>query len=397
MTASTGLAPVFHMKEIYADNAAATPIAPEAIRAYVRAASVFGNPSSFNDAGRRASELLTDARARIARFLNARGDEIVLCASGSEANTLAIRGVMTARPNGSVCVADTEHLSVLEAVRGFTRVTIPVDAVGRVSHEDVGKLLTRSVSLVSVMYANNEIGTINPVARIGRIIAQWRREHRSAYPLFHVDACQATTTLDMDVQRIGADLLTLNGAKAYGPHGAAVLYVRRGTALEPQVRGGSQQGGRRAGTEDVAGACSLAAALETIRPAHAVKLTVLRDRLIAGILAAVPDARLNGPTGSERLAGNVHVSVPGCDSENLLLELDRKGIRAGSGSACTAHSVLPSHVLTAVGTPKLYLDGALRLSLGRNTTRADVDAIIRVLPGIVGRVRARRRRTGRSS
>jgi cysteine desulfurase len=299
-------------------------------------------------------------------------------------------------------VAATEHPSVLEPVRRLARrghrtVVIPVDQVGTVRPEDIEALLKPAVTLVSVMYANNEIGTIQPIARIAQVISRWRRAHRTRYPLFHVDACQATTTLDMDVQRLGADLLTLNGTKAYGPHGTAVLYVRRGVPLDARVFGGSQEGGRRAGTEDVAGASGLAAALKTVRPSSAGRMRALRDRLIAGIVRSVPDARLNGPVGNGRLAGNVNISIPGCDSENLLLELDRTGIRAGSGSACTAQSVAPSHVLVAIGTPRRYLDGVLRFSLGRDTTRAQIDAVIRALPAIVAMVRARRHRSVRTA
>jgi len=384
------------MKEIYLDNSAATPPAAQAVRAMVRARKEFANPASFNDAGRRAASVMQGARADIARFLNARPDEIVVCASGSEANSLALTGMLAGK-RGTALVPDTEHLSVLEPLRrlaknGVRTVSLPVDGQGRVSVQDVVSRLTPSVKVVSVMYANNEVGTIQPIARIGRAIAAWRRSHRSQFPVFHVDACQATTTLPMDVQTLGADLLTFNGAKAYGPHGIAVLYVRRGVALAPLVTGGSQEGGRRAGTEDVAAMAGLAAALKYIKPREAGRLRGLRDRLLRGILREVPDARLNGPAGEDRLAGNVHVSVPGCDSESLLLELDRVGIRAGSGSACTAHSVEPSHVLTAIGTPGRFLEGALRFSLGRSTTRAQVDAVIRAMPRVVARVRERRAR-----
>lgn len=385
------------MTDIYLDNAAATPLAPQARRAMARADAYYGNPSSFNDAGRAAATAMQAARESIATFLHARPDEIVFCSSGSEANALAILGGVGARGTGEVLSAATEHLSVLEPVRmlrkGKRGVTyIPVDALGRIRVEDVVARITSTTALVSIMYANNEIGTIQSIARIGQAIAQWRKDHRAAYPLFHVDACQATTTLPMDVQRLQVDLLTFNGAKAYGPHGTAVLFVRRGVALLPLVRGGSQERGRRAGTEDVSGACGLAAALKLITPREGERLTKLRDRLIAGIVRAIPDARLNGPLGKERLAGNVNISIPGCESESLLLELDRRGIRAGSGSACTAHRVEPSHVLVALGTPARYLEGVLRFSLGRYTTQKQIDTVLRVLPEVVARVRSRRAR-----
>ena len=385
------------MTDIYLDNAAATPLAPQARRAMAQAATHYGNPSSFNDAGRAAATALRTARESIATFLHARPDEIVFCASGSEANTLAILGSVRARGAGEVLTAATEHLSVLEPVATLQkgkrpRASIPVDAMGCIRVEDVVARLTSTTTLVSIMYANNEIGTLQPIARIGQAIAQWRKDHRSAYPLFHVDACQATATLPMDVQRLHADLLSFNGAKAYGPHGTAVLFVRRGVVLDPLVRGGSQEQGRRAGTEDVSGACGLAAAVKIITPKDGIRLAKLRDQLITGIVRAVPDAHLNGPTGNERLSGNVNISIPDCDSESLLLELDRHGIRAGSGSACTAHRVEPSHVLVAIGTPKRYLEGALRFSLGRHTTQKQITAVVKILPNVVARVRSRRAR-----
>jgi len=284
---------------------------------------------------------------------------------------------------------------VLESLKSLERLghrvlAIPVDEMGQMRVEDVVSRLSKSVVIVSVMYANNEIGTIQPVARIGRAIAQWRREHQSALPLFHVDACQATTTQPIDVQRLCADMLTINGAKAYGPHGIAALYVRRGVVMSPRTVGGMQEGGRRAGTEDVAGAVGFAAALDTLRVGDTQRIRSLRDRLIEGILRGVSDVRLNGPSGDSRLAGNVNVSIAGCDSESLLLELDARGIYASAGSACTAHTVEPSHVLVAIGTPKRFLDGSLRFSLGRQTTRRQIDEVIRVLPAVVERVRARR-------
>lgn len=383
-------------QEIYCDHAATTPIDRRVVLAMDRAMRLPGNPSSFNDAGRRAAALLANARATVARFLNASSGEIVFCASGSEANALALFGVSeTARFRGRIVTTPIEHLSVLVPIRrlvkrGMNAVYVSVDEQGTVNLDEVLAVLTPDTKLVSVMYVNNEIGTIQPIARIGRVIAQWRRAHHSTYPLFHVDACQATAYLDMDVQRLGVDLLTLNGAKVYGPHGAAALFVRRGVVVTPIVLGGSQEGGRRAGTEDVSSAVGLATALSLVKKSEGTAIEKLRDRMIEGILAAVPGARLNGPERAGRLANNINISIPETDSENLLLELDRYGIRAGSGSACTAHSVEPSHVLKAIGTPKKYLDGVLRFSLGRGTSRADIDRVIRVLPSVVQRVRARR-------
>jgi cysteine desulfurase len=369
-------------KEIYLDNAAATAIAPRAQRAMVRALRVYGNPSSYNNAGRSARAQLARAREGVARFLNCRPSEVVFCASGSEANALALAH------RREILTQPTEHQSVLAAAGKHARM-LSVDAQGLVHPEELVRMLHRSTEVVSVMYANNEVGAVQPIKKIAAAIRAWRRKHQTALPYLHVDACQATAWLPMDVQALGADLVTLNGAKAYGPHGTAVLYVRRGVPVYSQVLGGDQEGGRRAGTEDVAGATGLAEALATIRPADALRVSRLRDHAIAGICAAFPDARLNGPNDRERLANNINISVLGASSEDLLLELDAHGIRAGAGSACTAHAVEPSHVLVAMGVPRKYLGGALRFSLSRHTTRAEVDALIRVLPRVVATARSR--------
>lgn len=390
-------------KEIYLDHAAATKTDPRVVYAASRASKLGGNPSSFNDAGRASAAVLESARTGVARFLHARAGEIIFCSSGSEANTLAILGAARAYGKaGHIITTSVEHLSVLVPVRhlskeGFGVTTVAVNTDGMVDEKEIVAAITKKTLLVSVIYANNEIGTIQPIVRIGRAIMQYRREHHSPYPLFHVDACQATAYLDMDVQHLGADLLTLNGSKVYGPHGSAVLFVRMGVAVQPRVLGGMQEGGRRAGTEDIPSAVGLARALSLVKKTHTTKHSKLRDRLISGILKAMPEARLNGPSGAARLANNVSISIPATDSENLLLELDAHGIRAGSGSACTAHSVEPSHVLRAVGTPRQYLDGVVRFSLGRDTTAVDIDRVVRLLPAVVERVRRRQNRNRTTS
>jgi cysteine desulfurase len=367
------------MQEIYLDNAAATSIDPKVIRATTLAASEAGNPSSFNEAGRRAHKLLESARADVARFLNARSSEIVFCASGSEANSLALSGVK------QILTQPTEHLSVLSSA-GKRVWFVPVDDVGLVNPDDIAKAITKNTTIVSIMYANNEIGTIQPIKQIAKVIRDWRKKHRAPYPYFHVDACQATPWLPMDVQALGVDLLTLNGSKVHGPRGIAVLYVRRGVQMAPQILGGSQEYGLRAGTENVPGAVGLAKALSLINKNDSEKVANLRDYFMTRLSSVLPDARVNGIVGSQRLANNINISIPGCTSEELLLELDKHGIRAGSGSACTAHSVEPSHVLKAIGTPKKYLDGVLRFSLSRDTSKADIERLIEILPLAIRRV-----------
>lgn len=382
------------MSDIYLDNAAATMTDPKVIRVVSRASVLAGNPSSFNNAGRTARVLLDAARADVATFLGARSSEVIFCASGSEANNLAISGIAQAsNTKGHVITTPIEHLSVLEPVEMLSRYGwkvsyAAVDGAGVVSVDDITARITSATKVVSVMYANNEIGTIQPIKKIARAIAAYRRRHRSKYPYVHVDACQAAGWLPMNVQELGVDLLTFNGSKVHGPRGTAVLYVRRGVLIAPVTLGGSQEHGLRAGTENLPGAVGLAMALKLIRKSDVLKTAALRDRFLEKLPIALADARINGSTGNNRLANNINLSIPGCDSERLLLELDKHGIRAGSGSACTAHAIEPSHVLRAIGTPKKYLDGALRLSLSRHSTRREVDVVLGVLPKVVAAIRA---------
>jgi len=284
-----------------------------------------------------------------------------------------------------------EHPSVLEALRGLKRRTTHVrpDNEGIVSVGGVMAAIKPDTAVVSVMYANNEVGSVQPIKRIARAIRELRKKRRSPYPYLHVDACQATAWLPMDVQALGADLVVLNGTKAYGPRGIAALYVRRGVRLSPQTLGGQQELGRRAGTEDVPGAAGLAHALELVKPSDAVRVGKLWDGFMARLPAILPDARYNGPAPAHSLPNIINISVPGTSSEELLLALDRVGIRAGAGSACTAHRVEPSHVLVAMGVPRPYLGGTLRFSLSRTTTKADLGRLAAVLPRVVATVRSR--------
>ena len=377
-------------KFYYLDNAAAAPIAPEVQKEMARAMKLTGNPSSFNDAGRAAAAELNKARLAIARFLNAHSEEIVFTSSGSEANNLAIKGSASVygRKNDTVVTTRIEHLSVLEPVkelgsRDFSSVFVAVDKEGRVDIKDLEKKISSRTVLVSVMYANNEIGTIEPISKIGTFIRNFRKKNNTELPLFHVDACQAAGYLNMNVNSLGVDLLTFNGSKIYGPRGVGVLYVRKGTKLTPYILGGGQERGLRAGTENLPAIMGLAKAVTLIKKEENKKTSVLRDHFMEKIKNILPQARINGALGNERLPNNVNISIPGLDSENLLLELDKYGISAGSGSACTARSVEPSHVLKAIGTPPKYLDGVVRFSLGRDTKKSDLDYVVKVLPKIV--------------
>ncbi|MEK7194643.1 MAG: cysteine desulfurase family protein [Patescibacteria group bacterium] len=382
------------MREIYLDHAAAAPVDPAVAREIIRGIKIVGNPSSFNDAGRNAAKELLVARQKVARFLNARPDEIVFTASGSESNSLAVFGSVNASgvARGEIVSQPTEHLSVLEPIRrlgklGYKVKMGDVDEDGIVDIQSIAKLLSRKTVLVSIMYANNEIGTIQPIIEIGKIIRNFRKKSGSLFPIFHVDACQVAPYLPMDVNRLGVDLLTFNGSKIYGPRGIGVLYVRRGVSVEPIVLGGSQERGRRAGTENLPAILGLAKAVSLINPKRDnKKISALRDYFFKQLSKVLPEAKINGSMGVSRLANNINISIPRHESERLLLELDKHNIRASAGSACTAHSVEPSHVLKAIGVKPPYLDGALRFSLGRRTTKKEIDYTVNALNQLLGKL-----------
>jgi len=388
------------MKNIYLDNAAAAPIHPLVQEEINRGMKVYGNPSSFNDMGRRALKELTKARTNIARFLGAHSEEIIFTGSGSEANNMALLGsaLLSLKGKTEIITTPVEHLSVLEPIRylfekGDKSIFIKVDKSGVADTQDLSSKISDRTILVSVMYANNEIGTIEPIVKIGKIIKEFKAKNyklkTTSYPLFHVDACQAAGSLNMNVNSLGVDLLTFNGSKIGGPRGIGVLYVRRGIRLTPHTLGGGQERGLRAGTENLPAILGLSKAIELIDKKEPVRLTALRDYFIDRIKKILPEVRINGSLGDLRLPNNINVSIPGLDSENLLLELDKYGIYAGSGSACTSRAVEPSHVLKAIGTEKKYLDGALRFSMGRETTKENLDYVLKVLPKIISDLRKR--------
>lgn len=380
-------------KRIYLDNAATTPIDPRVVRAMVQASMIIGNPSAVASEGLQAAQFLLTCRKAVADFLHAAPGEIVFTASGSEGNSLAVLGLVKAMGAGkwNIIMAPTEHASVLEAVRasGIQVRMLGVDARGMIDLAQLESLIDDRTALVSLMYANNEIGTIHPIRAISRIVRAVRKKYRTAHPYLHTDACQATAWLPMDVQNLGVDLLTLNGAKIYGPRGVGALFIRRGTPLAPRTLGGDQEHGMRAGTEDLMSIAGLAAALKLVNKADVVLVAQLRDTAWQGIQKAIPDVRLNGPELTDRLANNLNFSLPGIQSEVVLLEFDAQGIAVSAGSACTAKHTGPSHVLQAIATPKKYLDGALRVSLSRHTTKADIIRFLKVLPKIIEKIRFR--------
>ena len=375
---------------IYLDHAATTPTRPEVVaRMLPYFGELFGNPSSIYTLGRKSLDAIDSAHEAVARALNCRPTEIVFTGGGSEADNLAIKGIAYAqrRRGDHIITTAIEHHAVLRTCErleqeGYHVTYLPVDEYGRVTPEQVEAAITDQTALVTIMYANNEIGTIQPIAEIGRIC----RERRVP---FHTDAVQAGGQIELDVAALQVDMLSLSAHKFYGPKGVGLLYVRQGTRVQPQTLGGSQERNRRAGTENVPGVVGAAYALELARSERErenARLQALRDQLIAGMLA-LPDVRLTGhPT--ERLPQHASFTVAGVEGESLLLNLDLVGIAASSGSACATGDIEPSHVLSAMGIPASAARGALRLTLGHSITEEDIATTLQRMGEILPRLRA---------
>lgn len=379
------------MDTVYLDNAATTAVSPEVMEAMLPwFTEHYGNPSSIHATGRDARKAVENARRQVAAALNAQPGEIYFTAGGSESDNWALKGVAFAnRKKGShIITTAIEHHAILHTCawlekQGFSVTYLPVDAEGRVSPEEVEKAIREDTVLISVMAANNEIGTLQPIEEIGRIA----RAHKV---LFHTDAVQAVGAIPLDVQALNVDLLSLSGHKFHGPKGIGALYIRRGTRVDTLIHGGAQERGQRAGTENLPGIVGLGRAIELAvenLPEKAARVAALRDRLMDGILAAIPDVRVNG-SRTHRLPNNANVSVRYIEGESMLLRLDLAGIAASSGSACTSGSLDPSHVLLAIGLPHEVAHGSLRMTLSTDTTDADIDRVLEVLPGIVADLRA---------
>ncbi|MFA0751713.1 MAG: hypothetical protein SLRJCFUN_002116 [Candidatus Fervidibacter sp.] len=378
---------------IYLDYAATTPLDPRVLEAMMPyLTEKFGNPNSIHAFGREARKAVDEAREKIAALLNCRPSEIVFTSGGTESDNLALRGVASAyRQKGNHIVTTTiEHHAVLHTCRalqdeGFEVTYLPVDEHGLVAPEQVAEAVTDRTILVSIMHANNEIGTIEPIADIVRAVKEKRPD-----VVVHTDAVQTVGHIPVDVEALGVDLLSFAAHKFYGPKGVGGLFVRRGVKLVPQLTGGGQERNRRSGTENVAGIVGMAKALEVAvaeMPTEIPRLQALRDELIEGVLSQIPDSRLNGhPT--QRLPHNANFSFLGVEGEALLLQLDLHGIAASSGSACTSGSLEPSHVLLALGLSHEWALGSLRLTLGRFTTRQHIERVLTVLPPIVEKLRA---------
>ena len=377
-------------RTIYMDHSATTFVKPEVLEVMIPYFSEhFGNPSSLYGIARYAKKAIDIARIQTARALAADPEEIYFTSGGSESDNWAIKGVALAnRKRGNhIITTQIEHHAVLHTCRflekeGFEITYLPVDRYGLVSPVDLEKAITDKTILISVMYANNEIGTIEPVAELGLIA----RKHKV---YFHTDAVQAIGNIPIDVKSQNIDLLSLSAHKFYGPKGVGALYIRKGVRIGNLIHGGGQESNRRAGTENSAGIVGLGKAIELATadiPGHNAKVKSLRDRLISGVLEQIPDSRLNGHP-EKRLTGNFNVSFEFIEGESMLLWLDDEGICASTGSACTSGSLEPSHVLLATGLPVEISHGSLRLTLGDTNTEEEVDIVLETLPKIVKKLR----------
>ena len=387
------------MKEIYLDHAATTYVDPRVLEAMQPYFAVeYGNPSSLYRLGRRTKDVIDDARTRIAKILHSKADEIIFTGSGTESDNLGILGVARAYQNFGkhIIISAIEHHAVLHATdalkkEGFEITEISVGEDGIVNPEDVKKVLRPDTILISIMYANNEIGTIQPIHEIGEIIKEFRNQkvQNKNFPYFHTDACQAAGALNMDVNYLGVDLLTFNGSKIYGPKGVGALFVKQTVRLQPILYGGGQEKGFRSGTENVPFIIGLAKALEIAhsdREGENKRLSELRDYFIAEVMKKIPKVVLNGhPT--KRLPNNINVSFLDVEGEAVLLYLDNEGICVSTGSACTSTTLDPSHVILALGVPYEYAHGSIRFTLGRNTTKEGLDYVLETLPDVIQKLR----------
>lgn len=379
------------MNRIYLDYAATTPTHPEVVKTMLPYFTErFGNPSSIHSYGQEARVALEEARTSIAGFIGASEDEIIFTSGGTEADNMALTGLAYANVSkgNHIITSSIEHHAVLETchfleTKGFNITRLPVDGYGMVNPDDVKKTITGNTILISIMHANNEIGTIQPVKEIGDIA-------REAEVYFHTDAVQTTGHIPVDVNELGINLLSISAHKLYGPKGIGALFIRKGTRINPLIHGGEHEKRKRAGTENVPCIIGFGKAVELARQEmdeERPRLTSLRNRLIQGLMERIEHTRLNGHP-ENRLPNNINISVDFIEGESMVLNLDLEGISTSTGSACSSSSLEPSHVLAAIGLPPEQAHGSLRLTLGRFTTSDDIDRVLDVLPRIIARLRA---------
>ena len=373
---------------IYLDNAATTAVRPEVLDAMLPYFSkAYGNPSSIHSIGREAKIAVETARRQVAAAIGAQPQEIYFTAGGSESDNWALRGIADVTQGKHIITSAVEHHAILHTceyleTKGYRITYLPVDEYGRVNPQDVKAAITDDTILITIMTANNEIGTLEPIAEIAAIA-------KDAGITFHTDAVQAVGAIPIDVNTLGVDMLSMSAHKFNGPKGIGALYIRKGLRISPLIFGGAQERKMRAGTENLASIVGFGKAIELANAeldAHAEKLSRLRDKLINGVFEAIPDVRLNGHP-IDRLPNNFNMCFRFIEGESLLMRLDLAGIEGSSGSACTSGSLDPSHVLLAIGLPHEIAHGSLRLTLGNDTTEEDIDYVLTKLPGIVQTLR----------
>ncbi len=379
------------MERVYLDYAATTPTHPEVVKAMLPYfTDVFGNPSSIHACGQEAKGAMEEARVKVARIIGAQNEEIIFTGGGTEADNFAIKGVAYANESrgNHIITSAVEHHAVIETCkfleeRGFAVTYLPTDQYGMVDPDDVRKAITKKTIIISIMHANNEVGTIEPIAEIGEIA-------KEARVYFHTDAVQTVGHIPVNVNQMGLDLLSLSAHKIYGPKGVGALYIRKGTRITPLIHGGSQERGRRASTENVAAIVGLGKAAELAlhdMSAEAAWLTYLRDQLVKRLLETIEYTHLNGhPT--DRLPNNVNVSIDFVEGESMCLNLDLSGICTSTGSACSSSSLEPSHVLLALGLSHERAHSSLRLTLGKWSTEDEISRVVEILSKTVAKLRA---------
>ncbi|MDP2685490.1 MAG: cysteine desulfurase family protein [bacterium] len=390
-----------NIRTVYLDNAATTQMDPkvkEAMDPYF--CDLYGNPSGIYKMGRIVSAGLDNAREKVAEILSTSPNNIIFTAGGTESDNLAIFGIaekhapLLSSGKAHIITTKVEHKAVLQPIKqlekdGFDVTYLDVDSEGKIDVGDLKKALRKNTILISIMYANNEIGTIQPIAEIGKLILKWRKENNTEYPYFHTDACQAAGALSLKVESLHVDLLTFNGSKIYGPKGVGVLYRRKGVLIKPQILGGGQEFGLRGGTENVAGIVGLAKALELVQASNDKenkRLIELRAYFWKQLEKNIPKLHLNGPSlnnDKTRLPNNLNVTFLDIEGEALLLYLDEYGIVCSTGSACNSISLDPSYVITSCGLPYEYAHGSIRFAMGKNTTKSDIDYVMAYLPNVV--------------
>lgn len=390
------------MKKVYFDYAATTPLDGTVLKKMMPyLENKYGNPSSIHKFGQETSEAINEAREKIAKFLNCKPTEIIFTGSASESDNLAIRGVIKAirrkKQAGErihVITTKIEHKAVLEVFRelekeGVKVVYLPVGPDGLINLDDLRAEITPETDLISVMYANNEVGSIQAIKKIGKLIADINKiEEHPIY--FHTDAVQAANWIDLDVNSLGVHLLTLSGHKIYGPKGVGALYIKEGTPIMPIILGGSHEWNLRAGTENVAGIVGMGVAVSQIKhtKANTMAMLKLKERLIKGVLSNVQGSKINGPRKPEdQLPSIVNFSFLGVEGESLVIALDEAGFAVSTGSACTSAALMPSHVLIAMGLIDLDAHSSLRISLGKYTTIKEIDLFVKTLPKIIEKLR----------